>query len=170
MLKRNVDFDACSLYPSAMYFMEGLSKGPPNASSDTSYEFLKQQGCYFVRIKIIKRKRHLDFPLTSKLNEDDGVRNFTNDMDNEIIHIGKIGLGEIIEYHKAGFGITDGYYCDEGRNDTINHVIKDLYNLRKKLKQYKNPAHMVIKLLMNSVYCKTIFKPVETDTIVKGNR
>ena len=29
---------------------------------------------------------------------------------------------------------------------------------------------MVIKLLMNSMYGKTITKPVETYTIVKGNR
>ena len=29
---------------------------------------------------------------------------------------------------------------------------------------------MVIKLLMNPVHCKTIIKPVEPDTIVKGNR
>ena len=29
---------------------------------------------------------------------------------------------------------------------------------------------MVIKLLMNSMYGKTIIKPVETDTIVKDNR
>ena len=29
---------------------------------------------------------------------------------------------------------------------------------------------MVIKLLMNSMYGKTIIKPVETDTIVKENR
>ena len=30
-----------------------------------------------------------------------------------------------------------------------------------------NPAQMAIKLLMNSMYDKTIIKPVETDTIVK---
>ena len=91
-------------------------------------------------------------------------------MDNGIACIDKVGLEELIEYHKAEFGITGGYYYNEGRNNTINHVIKDLYDLRKKLKQDKNPAQMVIKLLMNSMYGKTIIKPVETDTIVKGNR
>ena len=39
---------------------------------------------------------HLDFPLTSKLNADDGVRNFTNDMDDGIIYIDKVGLEELI--------------------------------------------------------------------------
>ena len=51
--------------------------------------------------------------------------------------------------------------------DKINHVIEDLYNLRNKLKTYKNPAERVIKLLMNSMYGKTIIKPIETDTVVK---
>ena len=72
--KKIADFDACSLYPSAMYFTEGFSKGPPNVLTDTSYEFLKQQDGYFVRNKIVKLNKHLDSPLTSKLNEESGVR------------------------------------------------------------------------------------------------
>ena len=38
------------------------------------------------------------------------------------------------------------------------------------MKQDKKAAPVVIKLLMNSMYGKTIIKPVETDTIVKDNR
>ena len=45
-----------------------------------------------------------------------------------------------------------------------------MYNLRLKLKQDKNTAQIVINLLMNPMYGKTIIKPVETDTIVKDNR
>ena len=115
-----------------MYFMEGFLKGLPNVLSDTSYEFLKQQDWYFVRIKILKLNRHLDFPLTSKLNEDDGVRNSINDMGNETIYTDKVGLEEWIEYHKAEFEITDGYCYNEGRNNTINHVTKGLDDLRNK--------------------------------------
>ena len=65
--KTIADFGACSLYPSAMYFMDGFFKGPPNVLSDSSYESLKQQDGYFVGIKSIKLDKHLDFPLTSKL-------------------------------------------------------------------------------------------------------
>ena len=72
--KKTADFDACSLYPSAMYVMEGFLKGLPDVLGDTSYELLKQQDGYFVRIKIIKLNRHSDFPLSSKLNEESGVR------------------------------------------------------------------------------------------------
>ena len=167
--KKTTDFDACSLYPSAMYFMQGFLKGLPRALSDTSYDFLKQQDGYFVRTKIIKLNRHLDFPLSSKLNEESGARELINEMDNGITYIDKVGLEESIEHRKAEFETTGGYYYDEGRNTTINHVIEDLHDLRKKLKQYKTPAQMVIKLLMNSMYGKTIIKPVETYTIVKDN-
>ena len=41
---------------------------------------------------MLKLNRHLDFPLTSKLNEDDGVRNFTNDMDTETMYVDNVGL------------------------------------------------------------------------------
>ena len=72
------DFAACSLYPSAMHFMDGLLEGKPKVLYDKSYDFLTHQDGYFVRVKIIKLNKHLDFPLTSKLNEDSGAIYFSN--------------------------------------------------------------------------------------------
>ena len=43
----------------------------------------------------------MEFPLTSKINED-GVRDVINDMENEISYIDEVGL-EIIEFHIAEF-------------------------------------------------------------------
>ena len=95
------------------------------------YEFLKKQDGYFVRVKIIKLKRHLDFPSTSKLDEESGVINFVNEMDNGIVYFDKVGLEEIITYHGAEFEMIDGYHYDQGRKITINQVIEDLYTLRR---------------------------------------
>ena len=67
------DFDACSLYPSAMHFMGGFLEDKPKVLDYKSYDFSKQQDGYFVRIKIIKLNKHLGFPLTPKLNEASGV-------------------------------------------------------------------------------------------------
>ena len=39
-------------------------------------------------------------------------------MDNEIVCIDEVGLEELIEYHKTEFEIIDGYYYNEGRNNT----------------------------------------------------
>ena len=91
-------------------------------------------------------------------------------MENEIIHIDKVGLEDLITFHEAEFEITDAYYLNSGRNDKMNNVIKNLYDLRRELQDADNPAEVVIKLLMNSMYGKTIIKPVETDTIIKDSR
>ena len=72
--------------------MAGLLTGLPKVISDSSYEFLKQQDGYFVRIKIIKLNKHFYFPLASKLNEERGVSEFINELDNEMIYIDKVGL------------------------------------------------------------------------------
>ena len=55
-------------------------------------------------------------------------------------------------FREAEFDIIDGYYFDSGRNNEINNVINKLYGLRLKLKDDNNPAEVVIKLLMNSMY------------------
>ena len=117
------DFGACSLYPSAMHFMEGFLKDMPKVLNDKPYDFLKRQNVYFIRIRIIKLNKHLDSPLTSKLNED-GVREFINDMENEITYIDKIGFGEIIEYHIAEFEIIDGYYYGQGKIILLTVLLK----------------------------------------------
>ena len=75
--------------------------------------------------------------MSSKRNEESGVRYFINEMDDGIICIGKVGLEELITYREAEFEIINGYYYVQGRNNTINHVIEDLYNLRFKLKDIK---------------------------------
>ena len=132
----NDDFDACSLYPSAMYFMDGFLKGLPQVSNNTSYSFLNSQGIYFIRLRIVNLSTHLDFPLTSDINKD-GVRYFIHNMETEIIYIDTVGLYDLITFHEAEFEIIDGYYIKSGRHNTINNVINHLYALRLKLRQQK---------------------------------
>ena len=120
-------------------------------------------------MQIIKLNKHLYFPLTSNNNEY-RIRYFTNDMTNEIIDIDKVGLENLITFHHAEFEIIDGYYVDQGRNDTINKVTKSLYIKSITLKKDKHPAGQIIKLFLNRRYGKTIITPVETDTIIKDNK
>ena len=129
--KKVADFDACGLYPSAMYFMDGFLKGLPQVLKNTSYDFFKKSRWICIRIENIKLNKHLDFPLTSKINEY-GVRYFINDMEHEIIYIDKVGLEHLITLHEASVDIIDGYYVYSGRNNKINNVIKNLYDLRLK--------------------------------------
>ena len=48
--------------------------------------------------------------------------------------------------------------------------MKSLYDLRLKFNNGKNPAQVVIELLMNSIYGKLIIKPVEPDTTITDSR
>ena len=83
--------DACSLYPSAMYAMLGFLMGMPKVLTNSSYDFLKQQDGYCIITISIKVNKHLDFPSTSKHNED-GVIYFTSDMNKYIAYIDIVGL------------------------------------------------------------------------------
>ena len=61
-------------------------------------------------------------------------------------YVDKVSLEELVTFHEASFGITDGYAFDQGTNDKINNVIKDLYELTLKLENDRIPH----KLLLNS--------------------
>ena len=164
-VKNNVDdFDAVSLYPSAMERLGkigGYLKGKPKIITNLSYEFLQQQDGYFVEILITKVGKNYKFPLMSKVGE---VRDFTNNMVNEIIVVDKITLEDLIHYHQIEYNIIKGYYYNEGRNDKILKVITHLFETRKKEKKNKNPVEQVFKLIMNSAYGKTLLKPFDTES------
>ena len=153
----------------------GFLKGSPKIlqSNQLNKEFLDDIDGYFIRIRILDVGTKREFPLLSKI-DDNGVRLFTNDMENDIIYIDRYGLEDAIRFQKVKYEILDGYYYNEGRQDNISNVIQHLFNTRKAYKDEKdeegnekpNPAEKVIKLLMNSVYGKTIMKPIDSDTKV----
>ena len=91
---------------------------------------------------------------------------FRNDLVNEEIYIDKVGLEDAIQFQKIEFKIIEGYYFDGGFNDTINYVIKELYDLRKELKKNGNPAEQAYKLFMNSMYGIKLLNPIDTDNKV----
>ena len=101
--KQIADFDACILYPGAMYFMDGFLTGLPQVLNNTSYDFLKSQDGYLIIIKLIKLNKRLGFPLTSKFNEETGGRDVVNEVENEIIYVGKVVLEGLITFHGAEF-------------------------------------------------------------------
>lgn len=157
------DFDAVSLYPSAMSRMDGFLKGKPKVIQNLSYDWLKKQDGYFVDIRITGVGIHRKFPLMSYKN-DEGVRIFSNEMVGRIIRCDKTSLEDFITYHNITFDIVKGYYFDEGYNTKVRDVIKYIFNKRLEEKKNKNPVEMVYKLIMNSGYGKSIMKPVETES------
>ena len=156
------DFDAVSLYPSAMYRMDGFLKGSPKVLKELSYDFLQKQDGYFVDIVIKSVGVHRKFPLMSYMNEN-GVRNFTNDMIGRTMRVDRYTLEDLIKFQKIEFDVVRGYYFDDGFNTKIKETILFCFNERLKKKKEGNPAQEIYKLLMNSGYGKTIMKPVDSD-------
>ena len=157
------DFDAVSLYPSAMYRMDGFLKGIPKVIENHDYNWIKMQDGYFIDITIDSVGIHRKFPLMSYKNEA-GVRVFTNDMIGRTIRVDKYTLEDIVKFHNATFTVIRGYYFDEGYNTKVRDVITTIFNKRLDAKKVKNPIEMVYKLIMNSGYGKSIMKPVETES------
>lgn len=163
------DFDAVSLYPSAMYRMEGFLKGVPKVIKNIDYNDLKLKDGYFVEIKIKSIGIKREFPLISKVNID-GVRIFSNDLIGEHIYIDKIALEDLIRFQDVDFEIIKGYYFDDGFSTQIKTTIKFLFDERLKKKNEKNAIELVYKLIMNSGYGKSIMKEIETETKIFDNQ
>ena len=56
-----------------------------------------------------------------------------------------------------------GTGCRRSVNNKINTFIEGLFNLRLKYKNEKNPLQGTIKLLLNSIYGKSILKPIDVE-------
>lgn len=156
------DFDAVSLYPSAMKRLGGYLMGTPKIIQNTNYNSIKNYDGYFVEIVISDVKKKYNFPCMSKKNKN-GIVEWTNDMINETMYVDKTTLENLIEYHKIEFKIVRGYYYDEGRNMRLKPAISKLFNKRLEEKAKGNPIQNVYKLLMNSSYGKCLLKPIDTE-------
>lgn len=182
--RRLNDFDAVSLYPSAMRRMKGFVKGIPkvipdeylNCESYKTMEYLNDKDAYYVEIEITKINKHYNFPLISRINKD-GIRVYSNELSNikeeRIYYVDDIRLNDFIKYQQIEFNVRKGYYFNEGFNNKINEVIQDVFNKRVEYKDHKDknkrPIQELYKLLMNSAYGKTLIKERDREyKFVKG--
>ena len=163
------DFDAVSLYPSAMSIMNGVPKGKPKvipkkpngrgSKSLISHEDLMNYDTFFAEINITKLIPKADFSFGHifKRNEA-GSKLFGNEAVSNY-YLDKITLMDLIEFYDVEYELIRGYYFNEGFNNKINDFITHLFNLRLRYKREKNPLEQTIKLLLNSIYGKSILKP-----------
>ena len=159
------DYDAVSLYPSAMARLWTV-EGKPKVIEDyqLNMDFLSQQSAYIVEIKITAVHKHYPFPLI--LQKIDGL----NVNDDKIIEpktmiVDNIYLEDLINFQKIEFELIKGYYWDGKRDYRIREEIKKIFDKRVEYKKQKNPLQQLYKLIMNSCYGKTIEKPVEKDIV-----
>ncbi len=155
------DFDAVSLYPSAMKRLNGFLLGSPRLVDGemTDYENLKKASGFYVRVKILAVPIRRAFPLLSYIN-DKGVRIFSNDMAGKTVFIDNVALADAIEFQGVQFEVIDGYYFNDGFNPKITDVIQEVFAARLVQKAKKNPMEQIYKLIMNSSYGKTCLKEI----------
>ena len=173
-----VDFDAVSLYPSAinrLYLLEGMPRvlQPEQLSSDylLSHLFEDEQveptstrfiSGFFIEAQILHVgiKRH--FPLivwNHDINNEPEHERSTNDTC--VMYMDDITFKDLINFQHCIIQPIRGYYYSDKRDYSCRKVIEDLFNLRLKYKAEHNPLQEIIKLLLNSIYGKTILKPID---------
>jgi hypothetical protein len=85
----------------------------------------------------------------------------------EHFYLDKRALEDLIEFYDIEFDVVRGYGFNQGFNKKIRRFIELLFNLRKEYKAQKNPLQATIKLLMNSIYGKSIMRDILTKTIIR---
>ena len=177
------DFDAVSLYPSAMnrlYCVKGKPEVLKPEELNTTYLLnntcgedeqpnkVKQISAYVVEIKITNINKHLAFPCV--VYKDKETNTNKND---DIYAIGKtavvdnITLEDWVKYNGLECEVIRGYKWTGEKSFLIRDIIQNLHLLRCEYKKTKNPLQLVIKLIMNSAYGKMIQKPITTSTEFK---
>ena len=169
------DFDACSLYPSAMarlFTVEGVPSVLPenmlNREYLLSHSFTEDQteptndrfiSYYVVEIEITRVGIDRDFPLIVE-------RTKTNNMNvNKPVRmvVDMIELEDKITFQDIDFNVIRGYYWTGRRDHRIRETIRKLFQLRAEYKKQGNSIQQVIKLIMNSGYGKSIQKPIDNE-------
>ena len=174
------DYDACSLYPSAVHRLK-LATGKPNVVPEEwcgDSKFLldhsmdEQQlipsenkfiSAFIVDIEITKVGKELAFPIIMHKTKQ-GNKNVNECCS---MRIDNYELEDLIKFQQIEFTIKRGYYWTGARSDLFSNEMKRIYDLRVQYKKQKNPLQLVLKLLMNSTYGKTIQKPITSELVYK---
>ncbi len=160
-----VDYDAVSLYPSAMarlWTVEGMPLVIPD--DKLTYDFIKDKAAFVVDIEITKANKHYAFPLI--IQKKDGKNtNDDNITEPVTMTVDNIELEDLIHFQQIEFKVIRGYYWDGKRDYRIQEEIKKIFQKRVEYKKEKNPLQQLYKLVMNSCYGKSIEKA--HDTMIK---
>ena len=160
------DFDGVSLYPSAMARLcqeHGVAKGKMHRGTCNIADY-RNKSHYIVRILVNKLNRDCTVPHIGVKNKD-GVLKYSNDIIGEEIYIDKYALEDLEKYQQVDYQVIEGIYWNDGYNTKIGALANKLHDERCKHKK-SNPAFgNVLKLLMNSIYGKTIMKKSQEKTL-----
>lgn len=179
------DFDAVSLYPSAinrlseMPYPIGCPKLIPEdlrdlkiGSLDIPNELTKP--C-IVDIEILKINKRLPFPLIVSRKEDGtNLNDDSDDMIGITMTVDDIYLRDLIHFQGCEVKILFGIYWPKTSNEpskAMGELIRSAFSKRKEYKEKGNPIQNIYKLVLNSIYGKTVQKPISDEIkFIKNNK
>lgn len=180
------DFDACSLYPSAMARLFTVSGKPEILSKEFTGEKIYDENnphyllkhafkedqlkptedrfiSYFiVDIEIVNVGIFRDF--AQIVYKDPITKTNKNVNEPGLMRVDLITLEDLVRFYKISYKVKGGIVFKGERSHRIREVIKDLFEKRAQYKREGNSIQQVMKLIMNSGYGKSIQKPIKTDT------
>ena len=168
------DYDGVSLYPSSINRLckeFGLPKGKAKQIQTKDKKELDKFDYYMVKIKINKINKFQQLPMVS-YKDKNGSLKYVNEIDEPITaYVDMITLADWIEFQEIEYEILEGVYYNEGYNKTMGIIIEHLFKERLKHKKAKNQAmQLILKLMMNASYGKTITKKtMKKKTVVNQN-
>ena len=158
------DFDACSLYPSAMARLE-IPLGAPKILTEEQCKnksFMKWVNAYICTIRITKVNKHRAFPLIIQRTKEGNEYDDNIPPEGLICVVDNIYLEDLIKFQQIEYEVIQGIFWSEGTNDSIQKIIRDVYKKRREYKNQGNPIQEIFKLVMNSAYGKTIQKFIDS--------
>lgn len=167
--KKISDFDAVSLYPSAMKRLDGYLRGLPKVLTEYDINNFHEDNFdyYFTEIEILSVGIKRDFPLIS-IKDKSGIRDFTNNLEGNIFHVDKTTLQDLVKFQNITYRVIKGYKFTNGFNSKIVDIIENMFQERIKLKNMimpdgskGNPLQQAYKLILNASYGKLIQKPIK---------
>ena len=146
---------------------------PPEATPEEANQFLYQDGCIHVTYINTVKNRH--FPQLCIKDEKTKLNNYVNFDKKEIdTWVNMIDLFNLIDFQNAEFKWDAAVVWSGERHYEIREAIQNLFNFRLQnhckvtkedgtVERHEHPIQNVAKLMMNSIFGKSILKPADTE-------
>lgn len=165
------DFDGVSLYPSAIFRIgeeTDFARGKILRLPQHNLEIWKESQYAILTVNITKVNKCQQLPFIA-VKTDAGTQ-YTNKPPKHPIIIDKLTLEDYIKFHEIEYTIIDGIYIPKQPTHPSKKVVKstihDLFTERLQVKSTNVPLANTIKLILNSIYGKTILKKSKSKTSI----